>query len=109
METWNLTRNDSDEAFLTMRSLINKIIIAPIIDKEFLIVSGWGYDKQLTDGLFTVTHIDTLPDAQGNYENRNVALRKYADASVNNTNLKLFIGLWQTEKINHYSLVQAWT
>ena len=73
---------------------MKQIIIAPIIDKEHLVVAGWGYDKQLSDVLYTVTHIDTLPNPQADYEDRNVALRKYAQASINNTDLKLFMGLW---------------
>jgi hypothetical protein len=79
-----------------MLSILKSILIAPIIDKEHLVVAGWGYDKQLSDVLYTVTHIDTLPNPQADYEDRNVALRKYAaqvQAPYNNT-LTLFMGLW---------------
>lgn len=92
-----------------MTKLMNQLVIAPIIDKEFLVVSGWGYDKQISDGLFTITHIDTLPNPEQKYDDRGVAMRKYADGVKSYSELKVFLGLWQTSKINHFSLIQGWS
>jgi len=59
-----------------MNNLMNKIVIAPIVDKEHLVIDGgWGYNKSFTDGIFTVTHIDTLPQGgQADFSDRVAAL-----------------------------------
>jgi hypothetical protein len=80
VETWHLKRNSSDEAFKNMVSLMNNIVIAPIIDKEHIILDGgWGYNQDITEGIFTITHIDTIPQAGlPDFSDRVAALQQYA-------------------------------
>ena len=111
VETWKAVRNDSDEAYKEMISLMNAIVIAPIIDKEHQIIDGgFGYNETLTEGVFTVTHLDTVPLAgQPDFLDRVAALNKYSLASRNNPDIKVFMGLWQTVMQNHFSIFQVIT
>jgi hypothetical protein len=96
VETWQTKRNNSHEAYLTMVNLMNNLVIAPIIDKEHVILEGgWGYNQNITDGIFTITHIDTIPSiGQSDYSDRVAALKQYASDSKDNKDLKVFVGIW---------------
>lgn len=54
-----------------MVAQMKTMIIAPIIDKEHLIVEGFGYNETFTEGIFSVTHVDTMPWAgQPDFQDR---------------------------------------
>ena len=94
VETWHLKRNSSDEAYKNMVSLMNNIVIAPVIDKEHIILDGmWGYNQDFTDGIFTITHWDSMPDlGKPDYSDRVAALQEYASNSKGYKDLKVFVG-----------------
>ncbi len=89
-----------------MMTLMKPLQLTPVIDKEYAIVIGEGYNQTITDGLVVVGHIENklLPTYQPVTD---AITNAGKDALAQEGNI-FYMGLWQTKMINHFTLVSAW-
>lgn len=115
----------SSAAFAALTAAIDAVRVAPLIVKRFRsVVTSAPVDARemvrhftgSSAALFTVTHLDVIPSIPGNVD-RAHALLRHEVSSLNGLQQQhasrcidgcfMFFGLQQTDRANHFTLVQV--
>ena len=109
VERWPSAKAREDNAASAsgqeFRSALAPLLIAPYDERPHFALSG-GTTPATPAGVFVITHVDIVPPKR---DDGVAAVRTLAERSAGNAGNVRFDALVQASRLNHLTLVEAWT